>query len=53
MEVINNVIGKVVVHVDYVHDGGVIRFRIPLVISFYSIKDIISVLESVICMVRF
>ena len=53
MEVIYNIIGEVVVNVDYVHDSWVIRFRIPLVISFDSIKDIISVLESVIRMVHF
>ena len=37
MEIINYVIGEVIVDVDYVHDGWVVRFRIPLVITFDSI----------------
>ena len=50
MEVIYNVIGKVIVDVDYIYNWLAINFlgfRIPLVI-FYSIKDIVSVVQSII-----
>ena len=53
MKVIDNIISKVIIDIDYVHDGGVIGFKIPQVTSFNSIKDIISILKSVICMVHF
>ena len=50
MEVIYNVIGKVIVDVDYIYNWLAINFlgfRIPLVI-FYSIKDIVSIVQSII-----